>query len=240
MKRFEDKIVLITGGTKGIGLVTAQKFVDEGAHVIVTSRNKHDFSIGGAKYIQCDISDFNDVKLLIDEVIKQYGRIDVLVNNAGIMKDRTTLKMSEEEFDSVIDINLKGTFNMVKMVGPLMQNQKYGSIINLSSFVAKLGNIGQTNYVASKAAIEGMTKCWAREFARHGENVRVNAVAPGVVLTDIFKDTPKDVIDGFADKTMLKRLAEPQEIANVILFLASDEASYITGSIIPVDGGIIL
>lgn len=240
MERFTDKVVIITGGTKGIGLVTAKLFIEEGATVVVTSRERHGFNIEGATFISCDISNNNNVNELVDKVLKKYGRVDILVNNAGIMKDRTTTKMTDEEFDIVMNTNVRGTFNMVRAVGPLMQKNGYGSIVNLSSFVARQGNIGQANYVASKSAIEGMTKCWAREFARHGENVRVNAVAPGVVLTDIFDNTPKDIVDTFASKTMLKRLAKPEEIANVVLFLASDQASYITGSIIPVDGGIIL
>ena len=240
MELLKDKIAIVTGGTKGIGLATVEKLASEGAIVYACARSKKDFDNPNIIYHGLDITNRDSVQKLYDDIVEKHGRVDVLVNNAGIMKDRTTKKMTDEEFDSVIDTNIKGTFNMVRLFGPLMQSNGYGSIINLSSFVASQGNIGQANYVASKAAIEGMSKCWAKEFAMHGENVRVNCVAPGVVLTDIFKDTPQNIIDGFASKTMLKRLAEPEEIANVIVFLASDKSSYITGTVISVDGGIKL
>ena len=238
MKKLEGKIAIVTGGTKGIGLAVTKLFLAEGATVIACSRNKNDLDIDGVDYQKLDVSNADFCKKVVDYVVSKYGRIDILVNNAGIMKDRTTAKMTDDEFNSVINVNLNGTFNMTRLVGPIMQKNSYGSIINLSSFVASSGNIGQANYVASKAGIEGMTKCWAREFARHGENVRVNAVEPGVILTDIFKDTPKEIVDSFAEKTALKRLGKPEEIAKVILFLASDDSSYVTGSIISVDGGI--
>jgi len=238
MKRLEGKIAIVTGGTKGIGLAVTKLFLTEGATVIACSRNKNDLDVEGVDYQKLDVSNVASCKEVVDYVVSKYGKVDILVNNAGIMKDRTTAKMTDDEFNSVINVNLNGTFNMTRLVGPIMQKNGYGSIVNLSSFVASSGNFGQANYVASKSAIEGMTKCWAREFASHGENVRVNAVAPGVILTNIFKETPKDILDSFANKTILKRLATPEEIAKVILFLASDDSSYITGSIIPVDGGI--
>lgn len=238
MKRLEGKIAIVTGGTKGIGLSVTKLFLAEGATVVACSRNKNDLDVEGVDYQKLDISNATSCKEVVDYVISKYGKVDILINNAGIMKDRTTAKMTDDEFNSVINVNLNGTFNMTRLIGPIMQKNGYGSIVNLSSFVASSGNFGQANYVASKSAIEGMTKCWAREFASHGENVRVNAVAPGVILTDIFKETPKDILDSFANKTILKRLATPEEIAKVILFLASDDSSYITGSIIPVDGGI--
>lgn len=238
MKRLEGKIAIVTGGTKGIGLAVTKLFLAEGATVIACSRNKNDLDAEGVDYQKIDVSNVASCKEVVDYVVSKYGKVDILINNAGIMKDRTTAKMTDDEFNSVINVNLNGTFNMTRLIGPIMQKNGYGSIVNLSSFVASSGNFGQANYVASKSAIEGMTKCWAREFASHGENVRVNAVAPGVILTDIFKETPKDILDSFANKTILKRLATPEEIAKVILFLASDDSSYITGSIIPVDGGI--
>ena len=238
MDLLKDKVAVISGGTKGIGLAIANLFKQEGATVIIGARNKNeelDFD-----YHSLDIADRESCREFYDYVVDKYGKVDVLVNNAGIMKDRTTAKMSDEEFDDVVDVNLVGTFNMVRLFGPLMQSNGYGSIINFSSFVASSGNIGQANYVASKAAIEGMTKCWAKEFARKGENVRVNAIAPGVILTDIFNNTPKDIVDGFAAKTVLKRLGEPEEIAKAVLFLASDMSSYVTATVLHADGGIVL
>lgn len=240
MGKLDNKIAIVTGGTKGIGLATSIKLAEEGAIVYACARNKLDFNNPNIIYHELDVVDRLSIKRLYNEITSKHNKVDILVNNAGIMKDRTTKKMSDEEFDSVIDINIKGTFNMVRMFGPLMQEKGYGSIINLSSFVAKQGNIGQANYVASKAAIEAMTKCWAKEFSVHGENVRVNAVAPGVVLTDIFKNTPKEIVDGFSSKTCLKRLGTVEEVANVICFLSSDDASYITGAVIDVNGGISL
>ncbi len=240
MKLLENKVAIVTGGTKGIGLAITKLFVKEGAKVIACSRRRNDFDVEGADYHPLDLQSKESIQELVDYVVNKYGKIDILINNAGIMMDRTTLKMSEEEFDNVIDTNLKGTFNITKLVSKYMLDNKYGSIVSLSSFVARDGNIGQANYVASKAAIEGMTKCWAREFARHGENIRVNAVAPGIVLTDIFANTPKEIVDSFSAKTALKRLAEPMEVAEAVLFLASDKASYITATTLYVDGGIRL
>ena len=240
MGKFDGKIAIVTGGTKGIGLATVNKLASEGAVVFACARNSIEFDNSNIFYHELNIANIESCKKLYDDIVSEYGKVDILVNNAGIMKDRTTKKMSNEEFDSVINVNIKGAFNMVKLFGPLMQSNNYGSIINLSSFVAKDGNIGQANYVASKCAIEGMTKCWAKELAIHGENVRVNAIAPGVILTDIFNNTPKEIVNGFAEKTILKRLGTPEEIANVICFLASGDSSYITGSVISVDGGIKL
>lgn len=234
----KDKVVVITGGTKGIGLATAKLFLQEGANVVVGARKKDNLN-EGIDYHVLDISNNDSCIDFFNYVIDKYKRIDVLVNNAGIMKDRTTKKMSDDEFDSVINVNLKGTFNMVRLIGPHMQQNNYGSIVNVSSFVAKNGNIGQANYVASKAAVEGMTKCWAKEFSCHGENVRVNAIAPGIVITDIFDNTPKEIVESFSQKTCLKRFGKVEEIANVILFLASNLSSYITGTTIHVDGGSI-
>lgn len=232
----EDKVVVITGGTKGIGLAITESFCKEGAKVIVGSRTRRNLD-RNIDYYYLDVSNKQSCIDFFNYVIDKYKKIDVLVNNAGIMKDRSTKKMTDSEFDDVINTNLKGTFNMVRLIGPLMQNNGYGSIINISSCVVRFGNYGQANYVASKAGIEGMSKCWAKEFSSHGENVRVNVIAPGIVLTDIFKDTSLETINMFSKKTALGRLAKAEEIANIVLFLASEVSSYITGSIIHADGG---
>ena len=236
MKLLEGKVAVVTGGTRGIGLAIAE----HGAQVVAGARHAFGNLPEGVEYHELDVSSVESSRSFTEYVLEKYGRIDVLVNDAGIMSDRTTRKMTDDEFDSVIATNLKGSFNMVRLIGPMMQKNGYGSIVSISSFIARQGNFGQANYAASKAGIEAMTRCWAREFSSKGENVRVNALAPGVVKTDIYKNTPREVVDGFATKTMLKRLATPEEVANAALFLASDMSSYVTGTVLAVDGGIII
>ena len=171
---------------------------------------------------------------------EKHGKIDVLVNNAGITADSMTRKMSDEQWDRVINVNLKGVFNVTREIGPLMEETGGGSIINISSIVGVYGNIGQANYAATKAGVIGMSKTWAKEFARKGVPVRVNAIAPGYIMTDILKTVPQELLDKFAKLTMLGRLGEPHEIAGAALFLASDEASYVTGHVLEVNGGMRL
>jgi len=172
--------------------------------------------------------------------VEKYGKIDVLVNNAGITRDALTHKIDDEMWDLVVDVNLKGVFNLTKHVGPHMMNIGGGSIINISSVVGEYGNIGQANYAATKAGVIGLSKTWAKEYARKGAPVRVNAIAPGYIMTDILKTVPQDLLDKFAKMTMMGRLGEPEEIAKAALFLASDEASYITGHTLSVNGGMRL
>ncbi|CAG0912081.1 unnamed protein product, partial [Cyprideis torosa] len=169
-------------------------------------------------------------------VREKYGRIDILVNNAGITRDALTQKMTDEQWDLVIDINLTGVYNMTKHVGPMMMESGYGSIINISSVVGEFGNVGQANYAAAKSALYGLSKTWAKEFARKGANVRVNSISPGYIMTDILKTVPQELLDKFAKTTMLGRLGDPQEVANAALFLASEEASYVTGHNLSVNG----
>jgi 3-oxoacyl-[acyl-carrier protein] reductase len=194
-----------------------------------------------------DVSDRLNVQSWVDGVSEKFERIDILVNNAGILRDGLFVKikegqlvkqMSEEAFDSVIAVNLKGVFNCTQAVAPYMIRQKAGSIVNASSVVGLDGNFGQTNYVATKAGVVGMTKVWARELGRY--NIRVNAIAPGIVLTEMLHTMPKDVLEGFNQRVPLQRLGTPEEVANLYLFLASDEASYISGEVIRIDGGMII
>ena len=240
MNMLKDKVVIITGATSGIGLATAEKMASEGAIVYACARNEKAFNIPNIIYHQLDVTDVQSCQKLFDDVVHKHGRIDVLVANAGITCDRLTVKMSDDDFDRVIATNLKGVFNLVRLIGPYMETQGAGSITTVSSVVGEYGNIGQANYAASKAGLIGMTKSWAKEFARKGAAVRVNVIAPGYILTDMVKTVPEHLLQQFAGQTMLKRLGEPQEIANVIAFLSSDQASYITGAVIDVNGGMRL
>lgn len=236
----KDKVAIITGASKGIGMATASKMAKEGAIVYACSRSRADHYDEHIIYHELDVTDPASCRKLFDDVTEKHGKIDILVCNAGITSDSMTVKMSSESFDSVIDTNLKGVFNLVKLVGPYMENQGFGSIVAVSSIVGEYGNIGQANYAASKAGIIGMCKSWAKEFSRKGAQVRVNVVAPGYILTDMVKTVREDLLEKFAQQTMLKRLGEPEEIAEVITFLSSDKASYITGAVIDVNGGMRL
>lgn len=238
--RLKDKVAIVTGGTNGIGLEISKLFASEGAKVVALDLNEMKDSIDGVEFMQLDVTNFSACEEVVNKIIDKYDGIDILVNNAGITKDGLTAKMTEEMWDLVINVNLKGVFNLTKFVGPYMQSKGSGSILNISSVVGEYGNIGQANYSATKAGVIGLTKTWAKEFARKGENVRVNAIAPGYVMTDILKTVPQDLLDSFAAMTMLKRLGQPEEIAKVALFLASDDASYITGQTISANGGMRL
>lgn len=233
------KTAIVTGSENGIGKAILDIFVRNGATVIgidIKEESKNSYY----KYYKLDVSETYECEIVYQSILKDNNRIDILVNCAGITRDAMTKNMTEEQFNDVINVNLKGVWNLTRLVGPKMQNDKGGSIINISSVVGVFGNIGQVNYAAAKAGIIGMTKTWAKEFALKGGNVRVNAVAPGYTLTDIIKTVPQSLLDKFASQTMLGRLAEPQEIANVVLFLASDLSSYITGEVINANGGMIL
>lgn len=240
MNSMKDKIVVISGGSKGIGLATAMKLAEQGAVVYACSRNSCEYENENIIWHELEVTDPDSSKKLFDDVIEKHGKVDVLIANAGITKDAMTRKMTDENFDMVIDTNLKGVFNLVRYFGPKMEEQGYGSIVAVSSVVGEQGNIGQANYAASKAGLIGMCKTWAKEFSRKGAQVRVNVIAPGYVLTDMVKSVPDDLLEKFAGQTMLKRLAQPEEIAEVISFLSSDKASYITGTVIDVNGGMRL
>lgn len=235
-----DKIAIITGGTSGIGFATAKKMANAGAIVYAAARKKRTFEETNIIYQYVDVTNPESCKQLFDTVVAEHGRIDILVADAGITADALTIKMTDDQFDRVIDVNLKGIFNIVRYIGPFMEKQGWGSIVTVSSIVGEQGNIGQINYSASKGAVISMTKTWAKEFSRKGANVRVNAVAPGYIMTKMMETVPEELLQRFASQTMLKRLGQPEEIANVIAFLSSDEASYITGAVISVNGGMRL
>ena len=246
MKRLENKIAVITGGAQGIGKTTVEKFLIEGATVLIwdvdDSRGKKlesDLSVQGlkAKFMKVNVAKYDEVEKAAQDIINEFGRIDVLVNNAGILRDGTLVKMSPEQWQQVIDVNLTGVFNCTKAFAPYMIEKQYGKIINATSVVGLYGNFGQTNYVAAKAGVIGMTKVWARELGRKGINV--NAIAPGFIATEMVASMPEKVINMMKEKTPLGRLGKPEDIANAYCFLASEEASYINGTVLSVDGGVI-
>jgi len=238
--RLENKVAVITGGAQGLGKEMALRFAGEGAKVIAVDMKELDYKHDNVKGAILNVTDSEACKAFYDETIKEYGQVDILVNNAGITRDSMTRKMTDEMWDMVMDVNLKGVFNLTRHIGPQMETIGGGSIINISSVVGEFGNIGQANYAATKAGVIGLSKSWAKEFARKGVPVRVNAIAPGYVMTDILKTVPEDLLKQFASMTMLKRLGEPKEIANAALFLASDESSYVTGHVLSVNGGMRL
>ncbi|MGM0435996.1 MAG: beta-ketoacyl-ACP reductase [Bacillota bacterium] len=238
--RLENKVAVVTGGAQGLGKEMAVRFASEGAKVVAVDMQELPYEEKNVAGKILNVTDTEAVKKFYDEVMETYGKIDILVNNAGVTADAMTRKMTDEQWNKVLNVNLKGVFNLTRHIGPQMEQNGGGSIINISSVVGVFGNIGQANYAASKAGIIGLTKTWAKEFARKGVPVRVNAIAPGYVMTDILKTVPQDLLDKFAAMTMLGRLGEPEEIGNAALFLASEEASYITGQVINVNGGMRL
>lgn len=242
------KVALVTGGGSGIGKEIAKMLAAKGASVIINyghSRESAQAAVaeireagGCAECVQCSVSDFEAVQKMIKEIAKKYGHIDILVNNAGITKDNLLMAMKEEEFDDVIDVNLKGTFNTMRHVYRQMLKQKSGSIVNISSVSGVLGNPGQANYAASKAGIIGMTKSMARELA--GRGIRVNVVAPGFVETPMTDKLPERARTAGLSQIPMGRFAKAEEIASAVCFLASEEASYITGQVLCVDGGMAM
>jgi 3-oxoacyl-[acyl-carrier protein] reductase len=244
MQRLAGKVSIITGAGQGIGLATALKFAREGAVVIAADVKPQQVdqavaqcqALGAqAMGLVVDVTQRDMVDAMVQQVLQAHGRIDVLVNNAGITQDARLQKMTLEQFDRVIDVNLRGVFHCAQAVTDAMVAQGSGVILNASSVVGVYGNFGQTNYAASKFGVIGFTKTWSRELGPKG--VRVNAVAPGFVQTPILKSMPDKVIEGMAERVPLKRLGEPEEIANVYAFLASDEASYVNGAVLEVSGG---
>jgi 3-oxoacyl-[acyl-carrier protein] reductase len=238
--RLENKIAVVTGGAKGLGMEMALRFANEGAKVIAVDMSELSYENPNVEGYILNVADSAACNEFYNFVIEKYGQIDILVNNAGITRDSMTRKMTDDQWNVVIDVNLKGVFNLVRYVGPQMETIGGGSIINISSVVGEYGNIGQANYAATKAGVIGLTKTWAKEFARKGVPVRVNAIAPGYIMTDILKTVPEELLEKFAQMTMLKRLGQPKEIANAALFLASDESSYVTGHTLSVNGGMRL
>ena len=240
MFRLDGKVAVITGGARGIGAETARVFRDAGATVVT-------WDVAEGADQQVDVTDVAAVTKAVAEVVKRHGRIDVLVNNAGILRDAQLVKvkddavvgaMSEADFDAVVAVNLRGVFVCTQAVAPVMIKQRSGRILNASSVVGLYGNFGQTNYVATKAGIIGMTKVWARELGPRG--ITVNAVAPGFIGTEMVRQMPEKILATMVERTPVRRLGEPRDVANAYLFLASDEASFVNGAVLSVDGGVVV
>ena len=246
-KRLENKVCIITGAANGIGFATAQKFSNEGALAIICDMNQEQVDLavknivdagGHAEGYVLNVTDRASIDLVVAALMARHGRIDVLINNAGITKDARLVNMTEQQFDAVIDVNLKGVFNCTQAVVPHMLEAGKGSIVSASSVVGLYGNFGQTNYAATKFGVIGMTMTWARELGPKG--IRVNAVCPGFVETGILATIPEEVLKGMQERSWLRRLGQPEELANVYAFLASDESSYINGIALEASGGISL
>jgi 3-oxoacyl-[acyl-carrier protein] reductase len=242
----KDKVVIVTGGSSGIGKATARRFAEEGCRVASWDLQDAPPEASGIAQ-KVDVTDAGAVSEAVKHVLKQWGVIHILVNNAGILRDGQLVKfkdgvaaseMSDEQFDSLISVNLRGVFVCTRAVVPHIAAAGGGSILNASSVVGLYGNFGQTNYVASKAGVIGMTRVWSREFGKL--NIRVNAVAPGFIATDMVKSMPEKILDNMRQHTPLGRLGTPEEIANAYLWLASDAASFITGAVLSVDGGVVV
>lgn len=246
MTNFEGSVVLVTGGADGIGRVTAQKFLEAGASVEIWDLNDEAGNNAveswtdqgfNSRFVNVNVADHKAVDNAMSDLKEHWGRLDVLVNNAGITRDGTLLKMDHEKFTSVVDVNLTGVFNCGKAAASIMAEQGSGVILNASSVVAHNGNFGQSNYVATKSGVIGMSKTWAKELGRKG--IRVNAVAPGFINTSMVETVPEKVLDQLKGNTPLGRLGEPEDIANAYLFLASENAAFITGTVLKVDGGLV-
>jgi len=247
MNRFQNKVVVITGGAAGIGKAAVEKFTREGAAVAIWDVSEvqgkelellmlnEGFAV---RFIKVNTAKYDEVERATHEVIKQFGKIDVLINNAGITRDASLQKMTIESWQQVLDVNLTGVFNCTKAVSDNMIANNGGTIINTSSIVGLYGNYGQSNYAAAKSGVIGLTKTWARELGKH--NITVNAVAPGFIATDMISTIPEKVIMAMKEKVPLRKLGTPDDVANVYAFLASKEAAFISGSVISVDGGLTI
>jgi len=241
---FTKKTVIVTGSARGIGRIIAEKFSSLGANVVISDIDQEQAEsvageIGGSAIgFKANVTDSEDVQNLFERTIKEFGQIDIVVNNAGITRDTLLIRMHEKDWDMVLDINLKGAFLVTKSAAKLMMKQRYGRIVNISSVVGLTGNAGQANYAASKAGLIGLTKSTAKELGARG--ITVNAVAPGFIATDMTENLPEDAKEAFLSKLLIKRAGTPEDIAAAVAFLSSDEASYITGQVLTVDGGLTI
>lgn len=245
--KFDGKTALITGSARGIGKAIAERLASQGARVVISDvmmdgaeKTVQEFKDNGyeAFAIKADVSNADDVKGLIKETVAKFQTVDIMVNNAGITRDTLMIRMSEDDWDKVIDVNLKGAFLMTQATAKVMMKQRFGKIVNISSVVGQMGNAGQSNYSASKAGLIGLTKSSARELAARG--ITVNAIAPGFIESEMTEKLPEAVRQDFMNATALKRFGKPEDIAAAVAFLVSDDASYITGQVIAVNGGLLM
>ncbi|WP_394582366.1 3-oxoacyl-ACP reductase FabG [Cytobacillus firmus] len=241
------KVAVITGAGQGIGAATAKKFAEEGAKLVLADLNEQNLmnraeeirkADGEAIYVVCNVADRNEVGQLFEEALVKYGHVDIVINNAGIVQDAQLTNMTESQWDQVIDVNLKGVFNVGQYAAKIMKDQGKGVILNASSVVGIFGNFGQSNYAAAKWGVNGMTKTWAKELGKYG--IRVNAIAPGFIETDMTSVLPEKVKDIMKAKSPLNQMGRPEDIANGYAFLASNEARFITGAILSIDGGLVI
>ncbi|MEW6455611.1 MAG: beta-ketoacyl-ACP reductase [Acidobacteriota bacterium] len=245
MNELEGKVAIVSGGSRGLGRAISLELAKSGADLAINYRKSvaeaesliEEIKSMGRRAIayRADVSSFEDAQKMVEDVLKELGRIDILVNNAGINMDSVIWKMSEEQWDNVINVNLKGYFNYIRAVSPIFREQLSGKIINITSINGLRGKFGQSNYSAAKAGIIGLTKTLARELGKY--NVNVNAIAPGMIETDMIKDLPQDIKDNAIRETVLGRLGKPEDVAYLVVFLCSDKARHVTGEIIKVDGG---
>ncbi len=248
MINLNGKVAIVTGGSRGIGKEVAKKLASLGSNLVINYTSKEEEALItkneveslGIKCIttKCDVSNSDEVNQMVDLAIKEFGQVDILVNNAGITKDGLLMRMKEEDFDKVIDVNLKGVFNCTKAVTKPMMKKKYGKIINMASVVGIIGNAGQANYCASKAGVIGFTKSTARELA--SRNININAIAPGFIDTDMTKVLSDEVKQSMLNNIPKNTFGKPEDVANVVAFLASDMSNYVTGQVINVDGGMVM
>lgn len=238
-KRLADKVCIVTGGSQGIGRAIVDRFVEEGAKVVYSiDLNEAKFEQSNVVPVILNTTDKDGLSKLVDSIISEHGSIDVVVNNAGITRDALCNKMTEEQWNLVLDVNLKAPHYMVSLVGPYMMKQGKGSIISISSISGVYGNVGQANYSATKAGIIGLTKSWTKELSRKGAHVRANAIAPGFIATPILQSMPENILNDMRAKILFGDLGEPVDIANAAVFFASDESKYVTGQVLEVSGGI--
>lgn len=243
-----NKVALITGGNGGIGKAISIKLAKQGYDIAINYYSDYESALEikticekykvNVMLYKCDVSNFDEVENMMRNIVEQMGRIDVLVNNSGVTKDTLILRMKESDFDRVIDINLKGCFNCIKHIAKIMMKQKFGVIVNISSVVGLVGNVGQVNYSASKSGILGITKSVAKELV--SLNVRCNAIAPGFIETDMTENLPETVKEDILKSIPMKKMGNPEDVANVVSFLVSDESKYVTGQVINVDGGMVM
>jgi len=243
--QLENKVAIVTGASRGIGKSIASKLLSYGCKVVLLSRKledlekvKNDFKSENIKCFECDITNINHFKDVVHEVVNTWGKLDILINNAGITKDKLLLRMNESDWDNVINVNLKGCYNTIKVASNFMIRKKYGKIVNISSVIGQIGNSGQSNYAASKSAIEGLTRTLAVEFG--SRNINVNCVAPGYIETDMTKNLDEKIIQEMKKNIPLNKLGLTSDISETVCFLSSDLSSFITGQVINVDGGMTI